>query len=116
MAYDELLADRVRQVLNRKKVISVEKKMMGGLCFMVDDKMCVGIHKVELMCRIGPDEYGKSLEKTGCKEMNFTGRAMKGFVWVEPEAVDNDNDLEYWVDLCLAFNPRAKSSKKKKEN
>lgn len=115
MAYDELLADRVRQQLKSKSIESEEKKMMGGLCFMVDDKMCVGIHTNELMCRIGPGAYEDALQKEGCKEMNFTGRAMKGFVWVEPDAFDEDDALEYWVDLCLAYNPIAKSSKKKKK-
>ncbi len=113
MAYSELLADRVRQVLNERKIPSEEKKMMGGLCFMVDDKMCVGIVGEELMARIDPDIYEEALSKPGCKEMNFTGRPMKGFVFVEAEGTDMDDDLDYWVELCLDFNPRAKSSKKK---
>ena len=82
---------------------------------MIDDKMCVGIVKDELMARIGPDKYEEALEKEGCKEMNFTGRPMKGYVFIEPEAMDMDKDLEYWVQLCLDFNPLAKSSKKKKK-
>lgn len=89
--------------------------MMGGLCFMVDDKMCVGIVKDELMARIGPDAYETALQKDGCKEMNFTGRSMKGYVFLEPTAVDLEKDLEYWVQLCLDFNPLAKSSRKKKK-
>lgn len=113
MAYSELLADRVRQVLNERKVPTEEKKMMGGLCFMVDDKMCVGIVGEELMARIDPDIYEEALDKPGCKEMNFTGRPMKGFVFIESEGTDMDDDLDYWVELCLEFNPRAKSSKKK---
>jgi len=112
MPYDELLADRIRNTLKEKRVATTEKKMMGGLCFMVDDKMCVGIVKNELMARIDPEIYGEALSKKGCKEMNFTGRPMKGFVFVEPEGVDLDTDLEYWIDLCLDFNPKAKSSKK----
>ncbi len=113
MAYSELLADRIRQVLDTKHVTYEEKKMMGGLCFMVDDKMCVGVVKEEMMARIDPKMYEESLKKPGCKEMNFTGRAMKGFVFVEGEGIDMDEDLEYWVQLCLDFNPFAKSSKKK---
>ena len=113
MSYDELLADRIRNTLKEKRVQSTEKKMMGGLCFMVDDKMCVGIVKNELMARIDPEIYDEALSKKGCKEMNFTGRPMKGFVFVEPEAIDLDTDLDYWIDLCLDFNPKAKSSKKK---
>jgi TfoX/Sxy family transcriptional regulator of competence genes len=114
MAYDELLADRIRNVLQKKKVFNLEKEMMGGLCFMVDDKMCVGIVENQLMARIDPDVYQESLKKNGCNEMNFTGRPMRGFVFVAPEGTDMDRDLEYWVDLCLDFNPRAMSSKKNK--
>ncbi|MEM1406678.1 MAG: TfoX/Sxy family protein [Bacteroidota bacterium] len=114
MAYDEFLAERVRTVLNQRKVIYNEKKMMGGLCVMVDDKMCVGVVKDQLMARIDPDVYNKVLNQRGSKEMDFTGRPMKGFLFIKPEGVDLDNDLEYWVDLCLKFNPRAKASKKKK--
>lgn len=80
---------------------------------MVDDKMCVGIVGEELMARIDPDIYEEALDKPGCKEMNFTGRPMKGFVFIESEGTDMDDDLDYWVELCLEFNPRAKSSKKK---
>ena len=78
MAYDELLADRIRNVLKQKKVGNIEKKMMGGLCFMVDDKMCLGIVKNELMARIDPDFYNTALTKNGCRKMDFTGRPMKG--------------------------------------
>lgn len=86
---------------------------MGGLCFMVDDKMCLGIVKNEMMARIAPELYQESLLKDGCNEMNFTGRPMKGYVFLTPEAIDLEKELEYWVQLCLDFNPRAKSSKKK---
>ena len=87
--------------------------MMGGLCYMVDDKMCLGIVKNNLMARIGPEIYQEALQKKGCKEMDFTGRTMKGYVFVEPEGVDMEDDLNEWVQLCLDFNPKAKSSKKK---
>ncbi len=115
MSYSELLADRIRQVLQEKKTTFVEKKMMGGLCFMVNDKMCVGIIKDELMSRIGPDAYPEALEMVGAKEMNFTGRPMKGYVFVEPDGTDMYEDLSYWIQLALDFNPQAKSSKKKKK-
>ena len=82
---------------------------------MVDDKMCIGIVKNELMARIDPDFYHVALAKKGCKEMNFTGRPMKGFVFVEPDGIDMDKDLEFWVNLCLDYNPKATSSKKKKK-
>jgi len=111
MAYDEFLADRVRVILKDKRVVYDEKKMMGGLSFMVDHKMCIGVIKNKLMARIDPDIYEQALMKKGCHEMDFTGRPMKGFVFVEPEGVDMDSDLDYWVQLCLDFNPNAKSGK-----
>ncbi len=114
MAYDEYLADRIRAYLENKKISFDEMKMMGGLCYMVDDKMCVGVVNSNLMARIDPEVYEKALTRPECREMNFTGRSMKGFVFVEPEGIDLDDDLDYWVQLCLDFNPKAKSSKKKK--
>jgi TfoX/Sxy family transcriptional regulator of competence genes len=114
MAYDELLADRIRNVMKDKNVSYLEKKMMGGLTFMVDDKMCVGIVKNDLMARVGEEVYEKCLKRKGCKEMNFTGKPLKGYVFVEPEGVDMDDELAYWVQLALDYNPKAKSSKKKK--
>ncbi|WP_273567367.1 TfoX/Sxy family protein [Maribacter halichondriae] len=119
MAYDEFLADRIRHVLKQKSVFAEEKKMMGGLCFMVDDKMCFGMHidkKTDsslFMARVGTDQYEKALSKPHCMEMNFTGRTMKGYVFVSVEGIDSDKDLESWIQMCLDFNPLAKSSKKK---
>ena len=114
MAYDELLADRIRQALKERNINATEKKMMGGLTFMVDDKMCIGIVKDQLMARIDPELQAIALARKGCHEMDFTGRPMKGFVFVAPEGWDAEIDLDYWVQLCLDYNPRAKSSKKKK--
>jgi hypothetical protein len=115
MAYDEHLADRIRLTLKYKQVAFVEKKMMGGLCFMVDEKMCLGITGEKLMARVGEINYLHSLEKDGCEEMNFTGSTLKGFVYVLPKAIDLDDDLDYWIQLCLEYNPFAKSSKKKND-
>lgn len=114
MAYNEFLADRVKNILNEKRIVFEAKKMMGGLCFMVDDKMCCGIVKDQLMARIGVDAYEEALTKKGCSEMNFTGRPMKGYVFIAPEGIDLEDDLAYWIQLCIDFNPLAKSSKKKK--
>lgn len=113
MAYDELLADKIRLELDKKKVAYEEKKMFGGLCFMVDDKMCVGIIKDEMMARIDPEVEEEALTKRGARPMDFTGRPMRGYLNIEQEGLDED--MEYWIDLCLDFNPRAKSSKKKKK-
>jgi len=114
MAYDELLADRMRQAFNDKSVVYEEQKMMGGLGFMVDDKLCIGIYKEELMARIDPDEMDQLLKRQNCRQMQHGKRMMKGYINVEPLGFDNDVDLEFWIDRCLEFNPRAKSSKKKK--
>lgn len=112
--YDQHLEERITNLLDAKKIIYEKKKMMGGLAFMVDRKMCVGIVKNDLMARIGPDRYPMALKKKGCKEMKFTGRPMLGYVFVEPVALDMDDQLAYWVQLCLDFNPLAIASKKKK--
>ena len=116
MAYDEYLTDRIRNTLKSKIVFFNEKKMMGGITFMVDDKMCVGVISDLLMARIDPKIYEKALTKKGCREMDFTGRAMKGFVFIEPEGIDLDEDLEYWIKLALEYNPKAKSTKKSKKH
>lgn len=119
MAYDEFLADRARLVLKQKSVYFEEKKMMGGLCFMVDDKMCFGLDTDKktgtprLMCRVGKQNYKLALQKQHCRQMDFTGRIMKGYVYVSAEGIDTDHELDYWIQLCLDFNPLAKSSKKR---
>ena len=82
MAYNEKLADRIRERLSDLPVIS-EKEMMGGLTFMVNDKMCVGIIKDEMMCRIDPDLHETAIEKTGCRTMDFTKRPMTGYVMID---------------------------------
>ncbi len=95
MAYNEHLADRISRFFIAQKVNFFEKKLFGGLCFMVNNKMCVGIIKDKLMARIGEDKYSEAINKIGCKEMTFTGRPMKGYVYINAEAVDLDVDLEY---------------------
>lgn len=112
MAYDEHLGERIAKVLEEKRVRYESKNMIGGLCFMVNDKMTVGVVNNSLLARIDPDIYQNSLKKKGCRPMDFTGRIMKGFVCVDPIGIDSEKDLEYWVQMCLDFNPRAKSSKK----
>jgi TfoX/Sxy family transcriptional regulator of competence genes len=113
MAYNELLSARIANVLESKGVVYEAKKMMGGICYMVDDKMCVGVHQDRVMGRIGPHAYEDALAIDGCEKMMFTKREMKGYVFVHPQAYDHDDQLSYWVDLCLEFNPEAKSSKKR---
>jgi TfoX/Sxy family transcriptional regulator of competence genes len=114
MAYNEKLAGRVREMIavSHKKV--EEKNMFGGLCFMVNGKMCVGVEKERLMVRLDPAKYDEVMEKEGCKPMDFTGKVMKGFVFVDIDVLTTKRKLEYWMDLALEYNKIAKSSKKKK--
>lgn len=111
MAYDDTLAELIRKQFLSRKVRTEEKKMMGGLTFMVKGKMCVGILKDELMVRIDPTDHDEALKRTGCREMDFTGRPMRGFVFVGPKGIQRD--LSYWIDSALAYNSAAKASKKK---
>ena len=116
MAFNEKLADRVREIIsvNHKKV--EEKKMFGGLCFMVNDKMCVGVESQRLMVRLDPNKYDEVIEKDGCRPMDFTGKIMKGYVFVDIDALNTKKKLEYWVNLALDYNKIAKVSKKKKDS
>ena len=90
--------------------------MMGGLCFLVDDKMCVGVEKERLMVRLDPEIYEQVLKRKGCVPMDFTGRPTRGFVFVKADGYSADGDLAMWLDLALKFNLRAKSSKKRKQH
>jgi len=112
MAYDDHLVDRIRLTLEQKNILFKQKEMMGGIAFMVDDKMCVGVVKNQMMARIDPELYEVSLQKKDCKPMDFTGRPMKGWVFIEPTGIDVEEDLNYWIQLALDFNPKAKSNKK----
>ncbi len=120
MAYDDFLADRIRQNLRSKGAAFFEKKMMGGLVFMVDEKMCVCIDKdkktKESRFRgiVGIVAYEGLLNEEGARLMDFTGRPMAGFIFVYPEGFDMDDDLEKWIEHALAFNKVAKKSKKRK--
>jgi TfoX/Sxy family transcriptional regulator of competence genes len=115
MAYNELIANRVRERLASIKNVA-EKEMMGGLTFIVNDKMCVGVVKDELMCRIDPGIHETLIERNGCRTMDFTKRPMKGYVLIEEIGMKSKNDFDYWIDLALEFNKKAKSSKRPKKN
>ncbi len=113
MAYNEKLAARVRELLEVTHVISDEKEMFKGLCIMVDDKMCVGIHEDEIMVRINPDLFEIVVKKEGCSPMNMKGKVMRGYFFVKSNALKTKKQLNYWVQLALEYNKLAKSSKKK---
>ena len=114
MAYNEKLSDRVREIISLTHKNVEEKPMFGGLCFMVNEKMCVGVEKGRLMVRLDPAKYDEVMKKEGCKPMDFTGKIMKGYVFVDIEALNTKKKLEYWMDLALEYNKIAKPSKKKK--
>jgi TfoX/Sxy family transcriptional regulator of competence genes len=113
MAYSEKLAKRIRDRLSSLPNIE-EKEMMGGLTFMYNDKMCLGIIKDEMMCRIDPALHEQAIERPGCRTMDFTNRPMIGYVLIDDSGMKSQKDFEYWIGLALDFNKKAKSSKKKK--
>jgi TfoX/Sxy family transcriptional regulator of competence genes len=102
MAYDEGLAERLRDVFTERDDVN-EKKMFGGIAFMVRGNMCCGIVGDDLMARVGPDADADALARPHARPMNFTGHTMKGFVYVAPEGVAEDEDLRAWVDRALEF-------------
>ncbi len=112
MAYDEQLANRVREIFVELPNV-VEKEMMGGLTY--NDKMCVGFIKEELMCRIDPALHDIEIEKIGCRTMDFTKRPMKGYIMIDKNGMKSKTDFDYWINLALEFNKKAKSSKKTKK-
>lgn len=113
MAYNEALANRVREKFIDLPNVA-EKEMMGGLTFMFNDKMCVGIIKDELMCRIDPEIHESAIEKRGCRTMDFTKKPMKGYVMIDENDMKSQKEFDYWINLAIEFNAKAKSSKKKK--
>ncbi|MBK9730382.1 MAG: TfoX/Sxy family protein [Chitinophagaceae bacterium] len=114
MAYNEKLASQTREIIAETHDHVEEKKMFGGLCFMVNDKMCVGVEQERLMVRLDPAKYEEAMQKEGCTPMDFTGRIMKGYVFVAIEALNTRKKLAYWISLALEFNKTAKASRKKK--
>jgi TfoX/Sxy family transcriptional regulator of competence genes len=113
MAYNEKMADRIREALMDLPVVE-EKKMFQGVCFMVDDKLCICVRNKDILCRIGEQQAQLELEKGNCNQMLSGDRVMKGYVYVEDFNLQTSKDLNYWIKLCLEFNPLAEASKKKK--
>jgi TfoX/Sxy family transcriptional regulator of competence genes len=102
MAYDEGLAERLRELCSENPGIT-EKKMFGGLCLLARGHMFVGIVGETLMARVGPDAYEKALRRPHARPMDFTGRPMKGYVFVDPPGFEEDRDLKRWVEESLKF-------------
>lgn len=114
MAFNEKLNDRIREAISHLPKVE-EKYMFGGSCYMLNGKMCVGVVKDEMMCRIDPNKYEEALSKNGCREMVFTGKPMKGYVFVSEEGMKTKKRFDYWIGLCLEFNSKAKAAKKRKK-
>src|ERR1051326_2917129 len=102
MAYSESLALRIRQALGSRHGIT-EKKMFGGVGFLLHGNMCVGIWKNSLIARIDPDSYEEALKEKYVGEFNITGRPMKGWVLIEADGVEKDDQLTHWIEKSLDF-------------
>jgi TfoX/Sxy family transcriptional regulator of competence genes len=113
MAYNEQLSDRIREALADLPDVT-EKIMFGGICYMVNGKMCIGVSHQELMCRIGPDHFEEALEMNGVRPMTMRNKVSKGFVFIDETGVRTKKEFDYWLKRCLDFNKHAKASKKKK--
>jgi hypothetical protein len=115
MAYDMKVAERVRQYLSDFSKLNVEeKKIFGGLAFIVKRKMCINVSGEKLMCRYDPALHEEVAVKTGYKPMMMKGKELKGYCYVDPFGFKLKKDFEYWIGLCLDYNETATSSKRKK--
>jgi len=113
MRYNEVLANRVREKLMLLPDVE-EKEMFGGLVFMVNDKMCIGVMKEKLMLRINPGILASLDSQDGWEQMMMSKTVMKGYILVSEDVLNRKDELSFWVDTALAFNPFAKASKKRK--
>ncbi|MBI4311332.1 MAG: TfoX/Sxy family protein [Chloroflexi bacterium] len=116
MAYDEALANRIRMALAGRPGVT-EKEMFGGVSFMVDGKMCVGVQKDDLMLRVSEEQFAEALRRPHVRPMDFTGRPMVGFLYVAPAGCEADSDLRVWVNMAFAHAqslPAKKTSRKRK--
>ena len=102
MAYDEGVAERVREIVQSRAGIT-ERKMFGGLAFMSHGHMFIGVLGSTLMARVGPKEYPSALLKRHVREMDFTGKPMKGYVLVEPDGFESDAALRFWINKSYEF-------------
>jgi hypothetical protein len=102
LAYDEGLAERIRDALRGRQGVS-ERRMFGGIAFMLDGNMALGIVGESLMARVGPLRYADALALPHVRPMDFTGKPMKGYVYVDPPGIEEDAALENWITACSAF-------------
>ena len=110
--YNETLALRVAERLMHIQDVE-EKEMFSGLVFMVNGKMCLGVSKESMMVRLDPNSLENLSHKDGWQQMVMGGRPMKGYISVSQDVLNQNDELDFWINLALAFNPLAKTSKKK---
>ena len=102
MAFSEAVAERIRQALARRKSVE-EKKIFGGVGFLLNGNLLVGVWKDSLCVRLGPEQAAEALQQPGIKEFDITGRPMKGWVLVEPKGVEDDDQLKGWIQRAVKF-------------
>lgn len=112
MPFDEVLANRVRKILAKIDGVS-EKKMFGGLCFLVNGNMALGLVNDDLMIRVGPESYEQMLAQPNVRIMDFTGKPLKGFLYVGVKGTGSDKDLKKWVSKGIEFAMRLPAKDKK---
>lgn len=114
MAYNEKIADRIRKALSGTKKV-VEKKMFGGIAFMVNDHMCLGVDKDDMMLRCDADLTDELLSKKGARPFDLTGKPMKGWLLVSADGTSSKRDFDFWIKTAIEANRKATTSKKKKK-
>ena len=113
MSANERLLNRVREALIELPDVQ-EKRMFSGVCFMIDAKLCICVNQQEILCRVNPTEFESVLELDGTRPMRQRERVAKGYVFVHEDVINNKKDLDFWVEMALAYNKIAKASKNKK--
>ena len=102
MVYDNVLADRIRRIIKRRRGFD-EKKMFGGVGFLLNGNMCVGAWREFLIVRVGLDAYESLLSEPFARKFDITGKVMRGWVMVEPEGVSEDDDMRRWIEFAIKF-------------
>lgn len=115
MAYNQKLAERIRASLEGQENVE-EKEMFGGIAFMMNDKMCIGVMKDDIMLRVDPEHLEAFLEKKGARRFEMGGRESKSWLFVAPEGTQSNEDFDWWLRTAIESNAHAKVSKKKKNN
>lgn len=108
-----ITGERIADLLTGKNTTYTQKKMFGGMCFMVDDKMLIGTYKGGIMARVDPAENETLIARTGASQMIHGGKPMTGYLFIDPEGYESDADLTFWVEKCLEYNPKVKAAKKR---